>query len=98
MGQNWTSKVILSHFYHSLINLLFLICILNLHVCLFYVLVVSTHDAEKTDMFLSVLCAALAVSLIVTAFLVCAVWKTSCNCCKGKTNSLHVHKLLFPKS
>ncbi|XP_072251379.1 signal-regulatory protein beta-2-like [Leuresthes tenuis] len=60
--------------------------------------VVSTHDAEKTVMFLSLLCAALAVSLIVTAFLVCAVRKTSCNCCQGKTNSLHFHKLLFPKS
>ncbi|XP_054872858.1 signal-regulatory protein beta-2-like [Amphiprion ocellaris] len=44
--------------------------------------VVSTHDSQKDDTFLFLLCAALAVSLIVIVFLVHAIRKKSCDCCK----------------
>ncbi|XP_008303421.1 signal-regulatory protein beta-2-like, partial [Stegastes partitus] len=39
---------------------------------------VNTHDSQKVDTFLFVLCAALATSLIVIVFLVCAIRKNSC--------------------
>uniref|UniRef100_A0A3Q1DDV0 Ig-like domain-containing protein n=1 Tax=Amphiprion ocellaris TaxID=80972 RepID=A0A3Q1DDV0_AMPOC len=48
--------------------------------------VVSTHDSQKDDTFLFLLCAALAVSLIVIVFLVHAIRKKSCDCCKGENS------------
>ncbi|XP_047441777.1 uncharacterized protein LOC125008534 [Mugil cephalus] len=51
------------------------------------------------NVILYLLFAALALSLIVIAFLVCAIRKTSCNCCKGKSYShIHLFKCVSPKA
>ncbi|XP_045887277.1 uncharacterized protein LOC123958104 [Micropterus dolomieu] len=44
---------------------------------------VSSCDSQKDNTIVLLLCAALAISLIVIAFLVYAIWKKSCDCCNA---------------
>uniref|UniRef100_A0A3Q1BKS9 Ig-like domain-containing protein n=1 Tax=Amphiprion ocellaris TaxID=80972 RepID=A0A3Q1BKS9_AMPOC len=57
----------------------------------------NTHDSQKDDTFLFLLCAALAVSLIVIVFLVHAIRKKSCDCCKGENKSLVYSTVVFTR-
>ncbi|XP_071314408.1 uncharacterized protein [Trachinotus anak] len=45
--------------------------------------VVSTCDSQENDAMVLLLCAALAISLIVIAVLACAIIKKSCDCCNA---------------
>ncbi|XP_071314393.1 uncharacterized protein [Trachinotus anak] len=48
--------------------------------------VVSTCDSQENDAMVLLLCAALAISLIVIAVLACAIIKKSCDCCNARVS------------
>uniref|UniRef100_A0A3B4TD93 Ig-like domain-containing protein n=1 Tax=Seriola dumerili TaxID=41447 RepID=A0A3B4TD93_SERDU len=54
---------------------------------------VDTCDSQKDNTIVLLLFAALAVSLIVTAFLVCAITMKSCGCCNGKKSCSYINLL-----
>uniref|UniRef100_A0A3Q1ET71 Ig-like domain-containing protein n=1 Tax=Acanthochromis polyacanthus TaxID=80966 RepID=A0A3Q1ET71_9TELE len=57
----------------------------------------NTHESQKDNTFLFLLCAALAVSLVVIVFLVRAIRKKSCDCCKGENKSVVYSTAVFTK-
>uniref|UniRef100_A0A3B4YU19 Ig-like domain-containing protein n=1 Tax=Seriola lalandi dorsalis TaxID=1841481 RepID=A0A3B4YU19_SERLL len=55
--------------------------------------VVDTCDSQKDNTIVLLLFGALAVSLIVIAFLVCAITMKSCGCCNGKKSCSYINLL-----